>query len=148
MKVVDLNDSPDYEALSYTWGDPLILYRYQEDVMSREQWYNPTYNVTIDGNLVSVTANLFAAMLSRRFTAEITSERSNNGAVEMELLKYRPDRYIWIDAICINRKYPTLPGFISTFAYFVSYLFPKSILGVDSSYDNILTPNISLLGQY
>lgn len=39
MKVVDLNDSPDYKALSYTWGDPLILYRYQEDVMSREQWY-------------------------------------------------------------------------------------------------------------
>ena len=133
MKVVDLNDRPDYEALSYTWGDPLILYRYQEDVMSREQWYNPTYNVTIDGKLVSVTANLFAAMLSRRFTAEITSERSNNGTVEMELLKYRPDSYIWIDAICINRKYPTLRGIISPFAYFVSYLLPKGILGVNSS---------------
>ena len=69
----------------------------------------------------------------RRFTAEITSERSNNGAVEMELLKYRPDSYIWIDAICINRKYPTLRGIISPFAYFVSYLLPKGILGVNSS---------------
>jgi hypothetical protein len=54
---------------------------------------NPTYKVTIDGHLVSVTANLFAAMLSRRFTAESlhSSERSNNGAAEMELLKCRPD---------------------------------------------------------
>ena len=95
MKVVDLNDSPDYEALSYTWGDPLILYRYQDDVMSRETvvYSNPTYKVTINGHLVSVTANLFAAMLSRRFTAESlhSSERSSNGAAEIELLKYRPD---------------------------------------------------------
>ncbi len=126
MKVVDLNDNPDYEALSYTWGDPLVLYRYQEDVVSREQWYNPTYEVTIDGHLVSVTANLFAAILSRRFTAESlhSSERSNNGVAQMELLKYRPDSYLWIDAICINRKYPISRSIISSFAFFCELFAP------------------------
>jgi hypothetical protein len=91
MKVVDLNENPDYEALSYTWGDPLVLYRFQEDVVLQEEWYKPTYEVTIDGHPVSVTANLFAAMLSRWYAAEILhSSDGPSGAAEMETLNYQP----------------------------------------------------------
>jgi hypothetical protein len=104
MKVVDLDENPDYEALSYTWGDPLVLYRYQEDIFSQEEWYKPGYEVTIDGHTVSVTANLFAAMLSRRFAAEMVHLSDRSGvAAGMEMLNYQPSSYIWIDAICINQ---------------------------------------------
>lgn len=33
MRIIDLDD-PDYEALSYTWGDPLVFYRFLEDVIT------------------------------------------------------------------------------------------------------------------
>lgn len=48
MKVVELDDNPDFEVISYTWSDPLTYYRYEEDVMSQEEWYKSTYEIFID----------------------------------------------------------------------------------------------------
>ncbi|KAK3353751.1 heterokaryon incompatibility protein-domain-containing protein [Lasiosphaeria hispida] len=55
-----------YEALSYVWGDP-----------------DQRYPISVDGRVLSVTANLFAALVRLRD----------------RLL----DRIVWIDAICINQ---------------------------------------------
>jgi hypothetical protein len=67
LDYVSLDNDPHYFALSYVWGDPQI-----------------TKPIVIDGQIVDVTANLFA-FLSRSAPDHETSSS------------------FWIDAICINQ---------------------------------------------
>lgn len=48
MSVAYLGDHPEYEALSYVWGDPRVR-----------------LDITLDGQTVSVTINLWAALRRR-----------------------------------------------------------------------------------
>ena len=67
LLVVELDAAPDFEALSYVWGttaDPVV--------------------VACDGEPISVTQNLHAALLRLRFV-DVT-------------------RRVWIDALCINQN--------------------------------------------
>jgi hypothetical protein len=64
-----LNHSPIYEALSYTWGDP-----------------NLRSNISFNGSLVSVTANLAKALRDIRHIEVIQATR-----------------ILWVDAICTNQ---------------------------------------------
>lgn len=77
MRVVDLEEDPDYEALSYTWGDPLVFYQFEQDVFTREEWYTPCFDIYVNDKLVSVTTNLFTALLARRMSVRCQSSSSS-----------------------------------------------------------------------
>jgi hypothetical protein len=105
MKVVDLEDGPEYEALSYTWGDPLVFYRFKEDVMSREEWYTPCFTIYVNDQPVSVTANLYTALMARQVGVRaLDSPSAPRLAPAAQRAKYRPKSYIWVDALCINQS--------------------------------------------
>jgi hypothetical protein len=61
----------DYVALSYVWGDS-----------------NATKEITVNGTSLSVTGNLYDALIDLRDSAEISQRKL----------------HVWIDAICINQQ--------------------------------------------
>jgi hypothetical protein len=74
MKTVDLDDSPRYNCLSYTWGNPWGL-----DVPEQQ------YALRCDGRDISIRENLTSAL---RHLWRVVKEELNG---------------IWIDAVCINQ---------------------------------------------
>lgn len=72
----DITTRPSYEALSYTWGDPLE----RREILVRSPSTFPTTTTT---SRLSVTTNCLAALYNLR-TAEL--------------------RQLWIDAICIDQS--------------------------------------------
>src|SRR5271170_8340955 len=76
MHQVDLNDKPQYHALSYAWDGA-----WYTDIEQR--WSTLTQPVTINGQTVSIRQNLHDALLQLRLL----------GMWEA----------IWIDALCINQ---------------------------------------------
>lgn len=86
FNVVDLQDRPAFNALSYVWGDhrPPLNQGYS---MKRAQ---RRFHIVCDGRKVSITYNLFCAL--RRLSAshnDLLAEFGNLG--------------IWIDQLCINQ---------------------------------------------
>jgi Heterokaryon incompatibility protein (HET) len=97
LEVVDLKDSPLYDCLSYTWGDPL----YHE--LSAPQNIRRISNernipITCDGLILHATENLREALLqlSRNGSSPLASQRQ---------------RLIWIDAVCIDQGNMSEKGF-------------------------------------
>jgi hypothetical protein len=78
LNSVKLDDPnrPPYTALSYTWGDPLGVGR----VIQRER---PDEYINCDGSQISITPNLHDALA--------------------QLMSTHLDKFLWIDAICINQ---------------------------------------------
>ncbi|KAI1751997.1 heterokaryon incompatibility protein-domain-containing protein, partial [Xylaria castorea] len=99
MSRVDLEDSPEYDALSYTWGDPLGMYNNPQEIMPQSQWYTRSFEIECDGKLISISANLFTALISIRWIASVRDEPDFK-----EKTKDTPQMlHLWIDAICINQ---------------------------------------------
>lgn len=120
--VRDLRDDPKYIALSYTWGDPLTLYDERDPVSPPDDWTAPAFEIFCDGHPVSVTTNLYTALLSLRARSAAgewqTSvpgrkderRRPAGHPSSTESLQRGPGRLgaaqtydVWIDAICINQ---------------------------------------------
>ncbi|KAF4990598.1 hypothetical protein FGRMN_8357 [Fusarium graminum] len=101
LHVVHLRDQPDYFALSYTWGDPRTIHTRKEDVLSDQHWRASTFEIDCDGNPVSVSTNLYTAIVSLRVHFATGSLATQYGE------KYTPQGqdhfFIWVDAICINQ---------------------------------------------
>ncbi|KAF5664359.1 atpase family aaa domain-containing protein [Fusarium heterosporum] len=101
LHVVHLRDQPDYFALSYTWGDPRTIHTRKEDVLSDAHWGAPAFEIYCDSNPVSVSTNLYTAIVSLRVHFASGSLAAQYGE------KYKPQGhdhfYIWVDAICINQ---------------------------------------------
>ncbi|KAF3801346.1 Cell division control protein 48 [Colletotrichum gloeosporioides] len=100
--LADLADTPEYFALSYTWGDPRTIYTEKNDVLSAEAWASPAFEIDCDGHAVSVATNLYTALVSIRGKF---SERKFIKPISED--QFRPNNanysYIWIDALCINQ---------------------------------------------
>lgn len=79
LSTVSLDDSPDYVALSYVWGDPIV-----------------TGNIRVNNCVMSVTTNLESALRQIRATLFDDSDSEHE-------LRGLPSRF-WIDAVCINSK--------------------------------------------
>ena len=83
----DLEDTPHYDALSYTWGNSACPY--SQTYVDSPELNVPSIPVICDGGMILVTPNLRDAlrMLSESSTSDISSHQ----------------RFNWIDAICINQ---------------------------------------------
>ncbi|KAK5659301.1 hypothetical protein OQA88_1394 [Cercophora sp. LCS_1] len=79
------DNAPPYDALSYTWGNPMVPH---------SRHYNPDANsshvrIELNGGIFVVTKNLADALNKMRTGKTATS------------------RYVWADAICINQNDPS-----------------------------------------
>jgi hypothetical protein len=95
MEVVDLAKRPIYDALSYTWGDPKTLYYGPQEPRGKD-WVNWSHTILCNGKPVSVSTNLYTAMLALRC-------RKTRKSIDNHTL-YQPAESIWIDALCINQR--------------------------------------------
>jgi len=110
---VDLDEFPKYDALSYTWGDPLgSVYAQCEDMPSSDTWSAPAFDIYCNGQQISVTTNLYTALLALRcrYTGEPLEFSLSTLHTHRETQDTGPDNddgkcleYIWIDQICINQ---------------------------------------------
>ena len=106
----DLNDFPEFDALSYTWGNPQGSQ--QKNSPSPEAWSAPAFEVYNDDQPVSVTTNLFTALLALRFWSTPNKSTGTTSAPvggkdthnEEDVESFGQfSQYIWIDQICINQ---------------------------------------------
>lgn len=97
LVVVDLNDDVVYDALSYTWGDPCTLYLSTQDISSQKAWAARAFDIEVDGKAVSVSSNLYAALLGLRSHLTHQKDPRFPDAPQSSGL-------FWIDALCINQN--------------------------------------------
>ncbi|KAL6691197.1 heterokaryon incompatibility domain-containing protein [Trichoderma pleuroticola] len=79
LRVVNLDDNPCYNALSYTWGPP------SREAVAKGMDGTPTCRIKCNGESILVTQNLFD------FLEQLTRDGNHMG------LEF------WIDAICIHQ---------------------------------------------
>ena len=89
LEYVSLNDSPSYHALSYTWQLPEsdVLFADHEPVTYNE---DGGVDIILDGNVVSVTFNLWSALEHFRHLLYLENEPE---------IFPRGTR-LWVDAVC------------------------------------------------
>ena len=80
LRHASLDSGPEYEALSYTWGDP----RSSASVGSLSLNPPRTYQILLDEGVFTITHDLHAALEQLRYTDK--------------------DRVLWVDAVCINQS--------------------------------------------
>lgn len=85
--IVDLDNAPSFDALSYVWGDhmPALNQGFNKKRSQR------CFDIICDGRKISVKYNLFCAL--RRLAAIHDGSPAQVG-----------DSGIWIDQLCINQK--------------------------------------------
>ncbi|KUJ23875.1 HET-domain-containing protein [Mollisia scopiformis] len=97
LVTVDLSDNPAYAALSYTWGDPKIYYSSEDEIVAQSDWYCQCHTMEIDGEEVTISTNLYTALISLRYVKSAARYAEHNNVHEDCI-------YIWIDALCINQS--------------------------------------------
>ncbi|KAH0559693.1 hypothetical protein GP486_003790 [Trichoglossum hirsutum] len=93
LEVVDLNDEPLYDCLSYTWGDPLY-HELSGPENTRRTTGERNNAITCDGLVLCITENLREALL------QLSRNASSSTAGHDQ---YQRQRFIWIDAVCIDQ---------------------------------------------
>ncbi|KAF8861718.1 hypothetical protein BDZ45DRAFT_671772 [Acephala macrosclerotiorum] len=97
LEVIDLNESPVYDCLSYTWSEPLyheLSAGYPLDI--RTTTGDLDHEIECNGKMVPITENLEDALLQFKETGFISDPVKGCPENKQGL--------IWIDAICINQK--------------------------------------------
>lgn len=95
LEIIDLNKSPVYDCLSYTWSDPLYHQLSADPSNAKRQSGDLIKQVECDGKIIPITENLEDALL--QFSKAGYISRHVEGCRENE------QGFIWIDAICINQ---------------------------------------------
>jgi hypothetical protein len=107
IHVADLKEPPHYDALSYTWGNPLSTFETEGDWQQTEQRYSSKVPILCDGKLLHIGVSLYETLVALRRTLRehddlgVTSE--DLSSPRLGAMPFVRDR-IWIDAICINQS--------------------------------------------
>lgn len=117
LKIFRLSQAPEFEALSYTWGDPLTPFskacKPESDERLQLQHHfrhhrnrDSVPHIVVDSQSLAVTPNLLSAlqMLASRsssITATISSRQHPSPLLRG--LSCKP-QYFWIDAICVDQS--------------------------------------------
>lgn len=102
LEIVILAENPEYDCLSYTWGDPLyqkfwppedrrVIDGYPRFDMQLNHYESPG-----DGKRIGIAENLYEALKQMCI-------KKQEGAASGDFGYERQER-IWIDAVCINQR--------------------------------------------
>jgi hypothetical protein len=103
LSAIDLGQPVSYDALSYTWGNPLSVYPSKEDADKAKEIYTKQVPIICNGIEFMVNVNQYDALVLLRSSKRIGQPRSQ------QLHKDLPNdpvvkKHIWIDAICIDQN--------------------------------------------
>ena len=96
VDVVCLDDNPTYDALSYTWGNPMTVYQTEDEAKESQKLFDKPCEVFCDDASLAVTRNLYDALLAIRGIPNQNSYKRAFGCDRADL--------IWIDALCIHQQ--------------------------------------------
>lgn len=117
LRIFKLSQAPEFQALSYTWGDPLTPFSKACEQGSKEPLRlqhhasqdgstSPSPHIEVDSHSLAVTPNLLSAL-------RMLASRSSSAPPGSSLRKQTPPlfrglsskaRYFWIDAICVDQS--------------------------------------------
>jgi hypothetical protein len=101
MKTVDLDDKPQYDALSYTWGRPITVFQTKEERDNLEDQQLP---IICDGLIVNIGQNLHDFLGAWQRMLQAASDGNDERTASARKAGLLPPTELWIDAICINQK--------------------------------------------
>ena len=101
MRVVDLDNEPQYDAISYTWGPPISLFRTEEE---RDGLQDQQLPVICDGQILNIKQNLFDFLRSWQVMFRAASDGNDERTASAREAGLLPPNELWIDAICINQE--------------------------------------------
>lgn len=119
LKTFRLSQAPGFQALSYTWGNPLTPFSKacKQDSKASPRLHHhgpqpgntgPTPHIVVDSHSLAVTPNLLSAleMLASESSPASASRGPRSQAQTPPLLRGLPSRsrYFWIDAICVDQS--------------------------------------------
>ncbi|KAI9768924.1 MAG: hypothetical protein M1840_004520 [Geoglossum simile] len=96
LKTFPLDGAPEYNALSYTWGNPISVYESKEQADEAERLFEESRTIICNDKPFKVQLNLQHFLLMYR-RIPVDFELTDLGGL------FR-SKYIWIDAICINQE--------------------------------------------
>ena len=92
---------PNYDALSYTWGNPIPLEEPEREIFTTVGRCFPIYCA---GRVLLGTRNLKHALGHLRQMQSLSEEQIAQMPLEVEMQeRYGKVRFYWIDALCINQ---------------------------------------------
>ena len=100
-RTVDLDDKPQYGALSYTWGRPISVFQTKEERDNLEDQQLP---VICDGRIVNIGQNLHDFLGAWQRMLQATSDGNDERTVSARKVGLLPPTELWIDAICIDQR--------------------------------------------
>lgn len=117
LRIFKLSQAPEFQALSYTWGDPLTPFSKASDRGSKEPLRlqhhasqdgstSPSPHIEVDSRSLAVTPNLLSAL---RMLASRSSSAPSGGSLRKQTPPLfrglsSKSRYFWIDAICVDQS--------------------------------------------
>lgn len=96
INTLSLDEKPEFDALSYTWGNPIAVYEDEEQAKEATETFEKTFEIICNGIPVKVTANLHDALLALR--------RAAQGGIFQQIAQKQHAEYLWVDSICINQN--------------------------------------------
>jgi hypothetical protein len=105
LEIVNLDDSPLYDCLSYTWGDPLYQKFWPPDEQ-REINGLPKYEISLNNHDASEDEDMRIGIAENLYEALKRLCRNKHRSPSGHKHGYEKQSGIWIDAVCINQRDP------------------------------------------
>lgn len=96
LKIADLEDAPNYDVLSYTWGNPLTIFPSKDAMLEADKDSKRQFHIVCNGRTLAVGHNLFDAL---PYLTNISGSLEKVGGQPGQ----EKSSLIWIDAICIDQ---------------------------------------------
>jgi hypothetical protein len=100
-RAVDLDDNPQYDAISYTWGPPISLFRTKQE---RDGLQDQQIPIICDDQILNIRQNLYDFFRAWQVMIRAASDADDERTVSARKAGLLPPNELWIDAICINQR--------------------------------------------
>ena len=99
LRVIDLNETPLYDCVSYTWGNPHRVFASEEVYDSTNEFYGRKVPILCDEKVLWIGQNLAMFLMKA-----LDFNRPDKQAVFERASGVRFSGRLWIDAVCIDQS--------------------------------------------
>lgn len=99
LKTVDLRNKPQYDCLSYTWGNPERVFSNKDQYAASTEWYAQKMPIVIDGAVLWIGQNL-----SNFLHHAAQHLKDDRHGIFKKTTGVEYSGCLWIDAMCINQQ--------------------------------------------